>query len=65
MHVVSIVGVGAGFATCHSDVAVSSRARQVRGEVKRHSFSSSGCPLGVSTAEEGLAATILKGSVSS
>ena len=33
-HVVSIVGVGAGFTTCHSDAGFGSRAREVRGKIK-------------------------------
>ena len=33
-HIVSIVRTGARFAACHSDAGLSSRAGQVRGEVK-------------------------------
>ena len=36
-HIVSIVRIGAGFATGHSDAGLSSRAGQLRGDVKiRH-----------------------------
>ena len=46
-HVVSILGVSAGCAACHSDAVLGSRARQVRGGLR----SMSGRSSGVSVAE--------------
>ena len=58
--VVSIVGVGAGFATCHSDAKFRSGTGQVRGEVKMQQLVSKEASVGGSATEEGPIATILK-----
>ena len=59
-HVVSIVGVDAGFATCHSDAKFRSGTGQVRGEVKIQQLVSKEASVGVSATEEGPIAMILK-----
>ena len=59
-HVVSIIGVGAGFATCHSDAKFRSVAGQVRGEVNIQQLVSKEASVGVSATEKGPIAIILK-----
>ena len=61
--VVSIVRFGVRLATYHNDAIFGSRTRTIDGRSRYSSLSPSGCPSGVSAAEEGPTAVILKGPV--
>ena len=62
-YVVSIVRFGAKLATCHRDARFGSRARKIEGRSRYSTLSPSGRPSGVSAAEEGPTAIILKSPV--